>query len=394
MNAMKSKAKKAASAGMEKAAPKRLPVSVGRNDGSIPVRRFATLAEGEAYIEEIAKTDPSGVDAGDYYVDAPEEMVNPPRDAASVQPTGLRRGAESSIQQDGPEFVERSAGDLLPGDMVDLESCPHLKNEPLAEFEYGEVVSVVRESPDCVVVSYEGISAAGYAPDTRLRCLATVNVEGVEVRAINEVREGMRIAFPVAAMMDSDDGDWERFAGPGEVATVGARNADGDWSVAFASSGCWVFLEDEFIRAQAREVLSEGGEAALSGAWGWNHEGASSESYALAEVIPAVRAVLDRYGLNTYSYLTHGYGEENSLRERVAMEGPARPLIRVCIPKEVLEEGRLPRPNPVRTWDEEVSYLGLNYPVDDDWSGPVEGDPAVVGLREDLEALGLTPVRP
>ena len=54
----------------------KLPVSVGKNCSEI--KRFATLKEGEDFITEIAKTDPEGVERGDYYVDAPEEMVNPP----------------------------------------------------------------------------------------------------------------------------------------------------------------------------------------------------------------------------------------------------------------------------------------------------------------------------
>ena len=65
---------------------KKLPVSVGKNPinnepGTMAteIQRFATLEEGEAFISEIAKTDPEGVANGDYYVDAPEEMVNPRR---------------------------------------------------------------------------------------------------------------------------------------------------------------------------------------------------------------------------------------------------------------------------------------------------------------------------
>ena len=64
---------------------KKLPVSVGKNppspckegDMATEIKRFATLKEGEDFISEIAKTDPEGVANGEYYVDAPEEMVNP-----------------------------------------------------------------------------------------------------------------------------------------------------------------------------------------------------------------------------------------------------------------------------------------------------------------------------
>lgn len=51
--------------------------SVGRNDLTGEVRRFATLAEAEAHVVEIEKTDPASVHAGDYYVDGPEELINP-----------------------------------------------------------------------------------------------------------------------------------------------------------------------------------------------------------------------------------------------------------------------------------------------------------------------------
>ncbi len=55
------------------------PFSVGRNDGKGKVTRHATLAEAEARIVQIEKTDPAGVHAGDYYVDGPEELINPPK---------------------------------------------------------------------------------------------------------------------------------------------------------------------------------------------------------------------------------------------------------------------------------------------------------------------------
>lgn len=59
------------------------PVSVGRSDGLGVVAHFATLADGEAHIVALSKVDPEGVEAGDYYIDAPEEMVNPPANVYS-----------------------------------------------------------------------------------------------------------------------------------------------------------------------------------------------------------------------------------------------------------------------------------------------------------------------
>lgn len=51
-----------------------LRVTVGRNDGTVPVRRFRTLAEGEAYVAALPDTD--AVERGDYYIDAPEDLLN------------------------------------------------------------------------------------------------------------------------------------------------------------------------------------------------------------------------------------------------------------------------------------------------------------------------------
>ena len=51
--------------------------------------------------------------------------------------------------------------------MVDLESCPYLKEEPMAPFEYVEVCSVDRETSECVAIGYEGYWV-GYPVDTVL----------------------------------------------------------------------------------------------------------------------------------------------------------------------------------------------------------------------------------
>lgn len=55
------------------------------------------------------------------------------------------------------------------GMRVDLESCPSLKNDPSAEFEYAEVNYVQREAPDRLAVGYEGIDVVGYKLDTILK---------------------------------------------------------------------------------------------------------------------------------------------------------------------------------------------------------------------------------
>ena len=60
---------------------------------------------------------------------------------------------------------------LKVGDKVDLGSCPFLYKHPSAEFELAEVGEIRRETPDCVVVSYDGIDEVGYPPGTVLKVL-------------------------------------------------------------------------------------------------------------------------------------------------------------------------------------------------------------------------------
>lgn len=55
------------------------------------------------------------------------------------------------------------------GDAIDLESCPYLRNEPIAPYEYGRVERFEIETPDCVVIGYEGIDEVGYPINTVLR---------------------------------------------------------------------------------------------------------------------------------------------------------------------------------------------------------------------------------
>lgn len=63
--------------------------------------------------------------------------------------------------------------DLIEGDLVDLSSCPFLKNHPSATFEYAQVVLVEQETPDCVVIGYEGVDHVGYKVGTVLTVSAS-----------------------------------------------------------------------------------------------------------------------------------------------------------------------------------------------------------------------------
>jgi hypothetical protein len=54
-----------------------LPFYVGRNDGTGKVFRFATLREAEAKIVEFETVCPVDVHNGEFYIDGPEELINP-----------------------------------------------------------------------------------------------------------------------------------------------------------------------------------------------------------------------------------------------------------------------------------------------------------------------------
>ncbi len=65
----------------------------------------------------------------------------------------------------------KNVEDLIVGDRVDLSTCPFLKGHHMAEFEYGTVVHVQLEAPDCVVIAYDGVDHVGYAFGTQLGCV-------------------------------------------------------------------------------------------------------------------------------------------------------------------------------------------------------------------------------
>ena len=59
------------------AQPKPYPVSVGRNDCTRKVFHFSTIADAEEAIALLENGIPWDVTTGGYYIDAPENMVNP-----------------------------------------------------------------------------------------------------------------------------------------------------------------------------------------------------------------------------------------------------------------------------------------------------------------------------
>lgn len=66
---------------------------------------------------------------------------------------------------------EIAVEDVREGDLVDLESCPYLSDDPTAEFELATVVEVVRETSTIVFIGYDVGRSAGYEVGTRLRVM-------------------------------------------------------------------------------------------------------------------------------------------------------------------------------------------------------------------------------
>jgi len=62
----------------------------------------------------------------------------------------------------------KRAGEIRPGDIVDLEGDPIADpdgDNACFECEYQTVCQVDRETPDCVVIYLEGASGYGFPPD-------------------------------------------------------------------------------------------------------------------------------------------------------------------------------------------------------------------------------------
>jgi hypothetical protein len=55
---------------------KLFPVVVGHSSNKISPHRFKTVRAAELFVAQLEKEDPEGVHAGEYYIDAPEEMLN------------------------------------------------------------------------------------------------------------------------------------------------------------------------------------------------------------------------------------------------------------------------------------------------------------------------------
>jgi hypothetical protein len=66
------------------------------------------------------------------------------------------------------KVFKRRVAELAINDMVDLTSCPYLRNQAMAGMVYGVVAHKDVDHPNTVVIGYEGIDHIGYPADTVL----------------------------------------------------------------------------------------------------------------------------------------------------------------------------------------------------------------------------------
>lgn len=90
----------------------------GKDDCSMTPVRHATLAAAEAWIADRQKSDPAGVERGDYYIDAPADDWEP---AGRVKPRGRARCPDCGI----PTIPDREG---LTEDEMRCDRC-EAKNE-------------------------------------------------------------------------------------------------------------------------------------------------------------------------------------------------------------------------------------------------------------------------
>lgn len=93
-------------------------------------------------------------------------FTNPHRDVQ--HPSRGGRVLELSLRKLMTKVFKRRVSDLAINDMVDLTSCPYLRNQTMAGMVYGAVAHKEIEDDKTVVIGYEGIDHIGYPMGTVL----------------------------------------------------------------------------------------------------------------------------------------------------------------------------------------------------------------------------------
>lgn len=103
--------------------------------------------------------------------------------------------------------VAKKVEDLVAGNLVDLESCPFLNKHPSAASEFGYVNAVTRETPECVVIAYEGIDSIGYPLGTELQVRVPKDVPDPVVRVQLPAEDGKSDDWHISQNLTDRDGE-------------------------------------------------------------------------------------------------------------------------------------------------------------------------------------------
>lgn len=135
-------------------------------------------------------------------------LANWERGDLAGQVHALQGWAEDTFTQfpdlDAERWIE--AGDLRPGDLVDMQGV-YAEDTPdghAAEFEYCRVIEVEREAPNCVRVDFEGSASFGFDPFRWVKavCTAKARAEWAEPTYPNEPDDGHEHDFEAAEGSD------------------------------------------------------------------------------------------------------------------------------------------------------------------------------------------------
>lgn len=103
-----------------------MSITTGKTDSSLGPIYHKTLAEAEAWIAERAKTDPEGAERGDYYLDAPEELLVRERllHEPSLSNEEYGRIVEEAAQADDARALEAEREDREREQIAEAEAAP------------------------------------------------------------------------------------------------------------------------------------------------------------------------------------------------------------------------------------------------------------------------------
>lgn len=91
---------------------------------------------------------------------------------ASLRSIAIERGVDISDEADQPvvdqQMIEKFVHELVPGDMVDPESCPKLRSLPFCEDVYVRVRHIWLDDDGTVRIFYDSYGIVAYDKSTRV----------------------------------------------------------------------------------------------------------------------------------------------------------------------------------------------------------------------------------